>query len=277
MRKRDKLALTLPPLLLRAALGVTFLWAGLGKVVETFPASPQKAAILANLNAIPGPAGAVQQTPPTPDAEPLPEPDPASEPAVDEPAPQGGADAGPADSNSAFILVQQNSFAAEDFPETTDVKRVHFITLIIYNAAHPGFDEETGEPLKPFVPDALGSGQWPVILAWAAAATEILGGLLVLVGLLTRLGSLGLAFTMGTAIWLTILGPAIQSGDTFLGFLPNQPFFSDYWQHAMWLLLLLASSLAVMLSGSGALSIDRIVFSPQKSKPPRHEPDDDDE
>jgi len=52
MRLRDQVALTLPSLFLRLALGVTFLWAGTGKFMGTTTVTGDDAARLANLGII---------------------------------------------------------------------------------------------------------------------------------------------------------------------------------------------------------------------------------
>jgi len=49
MRCRDHVALTLPSLLLRLVLGITFLWAGAGKIIGTTTVEGDNAARLANL------------------------------------------------------------------------------------------------------------------------------------------------------------------------------------------------------------------------------------
>ena len=49
MRLRDSIALTLPSFLLRLVLGVTFIWAGTGKLIGTMQVSGDDAARLANL------------------------------------------------------------------------------------------------------------------------------------------------------------------------------------------------------------------------------------
>lgn len=78
MRTRDALGLTLAPLLLRLMLAITFLWAGLGKVMEQSTLPPEQAARLANIGG-PKPTRApvtsptTRPTDPTPKA-PLPDP-----------------------------------------------------------------------------------------------------------------------------------------------------------------------------------------------------------
>jgi len=53
MRLRDQVALTLPTLFLRIILGITFLWAGTGKLVGTYTITGNDAARLANIGIIP--------------------------------------------------------------------------------------------------------------------------------------------------------------------------------------------------------------------------------
>ncbi len=79
MRLRDSIALTLPSLLLRLVLGVTFLWAGTGKLIGTMQVSGDSAARLANLGIDLDP---IESSP----AAPIPDTQTDSEPAAD-PAP----------------------------------------------------------------------------------------------------------------------------------------------------------------------------------------------
>lgn len=53
MRLRDQVALTLPTLFLRIILGITFLWAGTGKLVGTYAVTGNDAARLANIGVMP--------------------------------------------------------------------------------------------------------------------------------------------------------------------------------------------------------------------------------
>ena len=86
----------------------------------------------------------------------------------------------------------------------------------------------------------------PAWLWWGAAAfSELLGSILVFLGLLTRLGAFLLACTMATAI-STVLWPA--------GFAVNK----GGYEYAM---ALLAMSLALMIAGGGMASIDRSLSS----------------
>jgi uncharacterized membrane protein YphA (DoxX/SURF4 family) len=66
MRVRDSIALTLPSLFLRLVLGVTFIWAGTGKLIGTMQVSGDAAARLANMGIDLDPI-APPQTPPAQD------------------------------------------------------------------------------------------------------------------------------------------------------------------------------------------------------------------
>jgi uncharacterized membrane protein YphA (DoxX/SURF4 family) len=102
-----------------------------------------------------------------------------------------------------------------------------------------------------------GWGKYSPYLAWLAAVTEFGGGILILVGFLSRIWGLGLAITMGTAIYLTTwtsyidTGPfaVAQGGDGYLLF-----------NHVFTQLGLGLLALGIFLTGPGPLSLDRLVF-----------------
>jgi uncharacterized membrane protein YphA (DoxX/SURF4 family) len=96
----------------------------------------------------------------------------------------------------------------------------------------------------------------------------LIGGLFVLVGLLTRVSALMLAATMIGAIWLTEVGPAIQAGKVVLGFIPDRDFFTiDVWKTLLWQLSLLMSAGALAMLGCGSLGLDRKFFPPPPPPP----------
>jgi uncharacterized membrane protein YphA (DoxX/SURF4 family) len=136
--------------------------------------------------------------------------------------------------------------------------------MALHAAAHPEpVTDDQGNTTTPMalVPDALGSPPWAVRLAWAAAITELAAGILLLVGLFSRLGGLAVAWVMGVAIWLTGIGPAIQGGDAFLGFLPQAGLYDmQAYKDFFFQLALLAMGLAIAFSGGGMLSLDRFIF-----------------
>ena len=131
------------------------------------------------------------------------------------------------------------------------------IALQIDKAARPDAGADGTTP-RPFWPQWAGEGTWPVVLAWAAAATELLAAVLLVFGFLTRLAGLALAGTMVVAAWLTQIGPALQSGDTVLGFLPSYPAFGMEWTTPLFQLTLFCAGLGLFFAGGGALSLDRL-------------------
>lgn len=88
MRLRDSIALTLPSLLLRLVLGLTFVWAGTGKLVGTMQVSGDDAARLANLGVD---LNSIQRAPAQTDAD----PDEPMDPLPDDPPADSSADQTP--------------------------------------------------------------------------------------------------------------------------------------------------------------------------------------
>lgn len=266
MNFRDKLALNVAPLTIRLALALTFVWAGASKIFHTDTVTGADAAALANLGIIAPPSsssGAPAANPPS-STPPAPAQDPSSAgatplPSGDTPDSSGGVTftlpTAPAATPAALRL-----HSAAEFPGNTAVSRRHTsITLTLFNAAQP---DSQGNQLWP---GALSS---PVVLrtlAWLAPLAEFGGGFLVLMGFLTRLSAISLAGTMMVAMLLTTIGPAIISPGAFLGFLP-QPRLSESgvwvgaWTPMLFQFTLLMASCALVLSGPGALSLDRLVF-----------------
>lgn len=88
---------------------------------------------------------------------------------------------------------------------------------------------------------------YPEILGWMAALTEFGGGILLLVGFLSRVWALGLVILMSVAIY-TVHGPN--------GFdLRNEvgPGFEYCFALGM-------MALSILLGGAGAISLDRLLF-----------------
>ena len=157
-----------------------------------------------------------------------------------------------------------NSTAPTEASPTTQ-KAYHAIAGLITHAANPGFDSN-GDELRPIWPAQLAQGHWPNTLALTASLSELIAGFLILIGLFTRFSSLVTLGIMAVAIWLTQIGPAIQTGDALLGFLPNRGAFDldaagmSVWFTLLWQFSLLCISAALMFLGAGTLSLDRLVF-----------------
>jgi uncharacterized membrane protein YphA (DoxX/SURF4 family) len=250
------------PIFLRLVLGVTFVWAGAGKIfVErefTGEAADQIAAWSRGTSTTTQGAPKVE----APNVE-KPSEKP-SEKSSD--GPQGsGADV---PSNAQIPPVNPPSAGAPD-PATSVVvqdvapvraRNLMGIALMIKNASVPvtRADGTTGIAL---VPAKAAEGQMPMYLAWAAAITELAAGVLVLIGLFTRLCALSLASVMAVAMWLTQIGPAVAAGGAVLGFLPpHAPFDIPAWQPLMWQFSLLGASLALLFTGAGFMSLDGMLF-----------------
>lgn len=223
---RQRVALTLSPLVLRVVLAATFLWAGATKFSTAQITDPQRRADLITAGIAPPPEGIA------------------------------AADVKPEmlDPNAA-----------------TSVTGIDLLRLTLHRAANPkpipaaASVEEGVEPAMrtpiPIWPAYLATPTASMILAWAVVATELLAAVLVLVGLLTRFAAIGLGATMLGALWLTAIGPAIQSGNAVLGFLPNHAWNNvEAWKGPFWNLALLAMAKALFLSGAGAFSLDAKLF-----------------
>lgn len=257
------LGLDLGPLVLRAVLGVTFLFMGWIKAQGTMDVSGAQAAALANIGVIvvkTAPAGV--QPAPAP-AAPLPSGGSSGALIPSPPAETTGgalvlAQAGTPGSPAAAATVSAPKFyTAADFPTPVTVARVWGLALSLMDAG--GGVDEQGKPRPKVWPGFLTGPLMSKYQAVAVTATELVGGLLLLLGLATRLAAAGVLGVMLGAIWLTQLGPAIMSGTAVYGVLPPYPVFDPRaWMPLLWQVSLAGSALAVLLMGSGALSVDRL-------------------
>ncbi len=271
----------LAPLLLRLAVGVLFLHAGWGKVLVKMEYQPEQLAVLANMgfggakDAALGGGGPVE-------ARPLDEAKPADDPADALPEPQsrtanGGhivlarqksapAEAAPAPT----MTITARVYRATDFEQPVKLLMLHNVGLALHDAAHP----EDGK--RALLPKAMVERPWGWSLSWAAALTEFVGGIFLIVGFLTRLSAFGIAVVMGMALWLTSIGPNLGASGAFLGILPAVGFMGEW---NMWLqqFTLFCAAMAIFLIGPGAVSIDGFVFGRRKRGGAAEEADEEDE
>ncbi|MBX3353394.1 MAG: DoxX family protein [Phycisphaeraceae bacterium] len=236
---RTCLSTNLTPLLLRLALGLTFLWAGWGKVMVRMDFAPEQLARLANMGVDRARVAAA-----TPGSA-LPDPGASREDAL----PHAG----------RVILAQGAApgrvYTPADFSGPAQLPGLYGLALFIQGSA-------TAD--KPTMPATLGRDAWPVRLAHAAAWTELIGGAFLLVGLFTPLAGFAIACVMGTALWMTQIGPAtVGGGPSTLWFLPPINNFAPGdagWSKFLWQLLLMFSALSLVFGGAGAVSVDRWIF-----------------
>ena len=110
----------------------------------------------------------------------------------------------------------------------------------------------------------------PLMSAWIASVVELVGGVFLLLGLLSRIWALGLAFAMGVAFALTSCPILMEVG----------PFGFDLAQfnRAAAQIGLGTLAIGILLSGPGAIAIDHGIFgSKRSSKDQDHESWDHDE
>lgn len=99
---------------------------------------------------------------------------------------------------------------------------------------------------------------YQVAQAWLAALTEFLGGILILVGFLSRLCGLGLAGVMAMAFYMT----SLDNLGTYFSMKDIGQFNMLFCQLGLFVL-----AFGVFLTGPGRLSVDRMLFG--RSPPPQ--------
>lgn len=295
MRFRHKLGLNATPFVLRIALGTVFIWAGSSKLLNSDPFPGELGARLAEMGIIPKPATAGVVTPIVPESTPEPQVDEPAKPPVQEPAkaPETPADRPDVDPNlpdpapgeqakpelSMVVVLAAAKAPAPSAPvgaaseadKPVKLKRLYGLVLLMDKSSKPNAQ---GYILWP---KFLSTPVWMERMAWAAALTEFIGGILILLGLLTRPAALGILCTMLTAMWLTQIGPSIGAAGSFLGFLPDPAMgdptkwnsTSSGWLVLLWQFTLACVSLGLVMSGAGRLSMDSLIFRSGDEEPPK--------
>ncbi|MBL8885387.1 MAG: hypothetical protein JNK16_01900, partial [Phycisphaerales bacterium] len=99
MTSREHMAVSIAPLFLRLALSITFIWAGLGKMLADMPVRGERAAVLANMD-----VGVVQRAAQRGNSPPAPAPTPV--PAKEQPKPSAKT---PASGPPALVVLAQST------------------------------------------------------------------------------------------------------------------------------------------------------------------------
>ncbi len=256
MLVRERMGLGVPPLLLRLTIAATFIWAGSGKFLAPMAVSPEEEATIQMIESGKTPADAA----PDPDAEEI--------DAIGEPVALG---------DGFQVILTQDGDANDDTAAAPDANAAPIDTvkkrtgqdrlaISIYSMARPNEDG------KALLPAFMGKGKWPIWIAFAVGMTELVGGILILIGLLTRFAAFMLAGIMVGAIWMTTIGPVMifnQPGwPSFLHILPAIDYSSpdqamqtfQAWQSWMFQFAMLMGSLSLVCLGAGPLSVDRFAF-----------------
>lgn len=211
-------ATVIVPLLARIILCAAFLTMGWNKLMYTHTFTGEDAATLIEL-------GVIHDAPAATPAAPVVSPASFQED-------QSADDSLPLPEPPAY-LVQTDPLTGE---QSVQAKRLHTVTLAVHKA---GFS-------------------YPIVLAWIATFTELIGGALLLVGLFSRVWGLGLAIAMGVAFYLTSYATLLKLGlfalaaDIESGY---AGFHSMYTQLALGVL-----ALGIFLTGPGPVSLDRLLF-----------------
>lgn len=178
------------------------------------------------------------------------EPQPTDVPPADAPAGEAEDDAGDADADQPPVMIEIPAEQSE--PVTDEAQPVesaqkyrglplHQIALMLHNNSIP-------------------NGK---ILAWIAALTEFVGGVLILIGLFSRVWGLGLAITMAVAFYLTSMQPYFATIDGPLKAAAGEDGFALF-NLVFCQLGLGVLALTVFLVGPGPLSLDRLIFRPRR-------------
>jgi len=218
----------LVPTLSRLVLAAAFISAGYHKLftVDTF--NSDEVAVLRNLG-----ASLTEIAPPSAEAAPA---SPSTK--STEPPPPTEAPPEPAAQTDTPSAERANDEAA---PRAMSARRVYRIALLCHAHEWP----------------------YPYWAAWTAGLTEFIGGILLLVGLLSRVWGLGLAIAMGSAIVLTTWKSAMPSIPIEVARgMDGMALFNTFFAQAALGVL----ALGIFLTGPGPLSLDRLITGRRSDK-----------
>lgn len=285
MRFRDCIALNLCPLLVRFTLAAIFIWFGIGKF-QTTTFRGEDVIALQNLGVIPATIQAT--TPPVPTdaapaggvAEEQPGDEAAAPPSDGEEVEQPSGDIGGGDDDQAIEPGDDDEGAgvvrdgaplheddteplAEDLAEAFDVDAGNQGNASVALSEEPTAEAKGLYHIAIWLKRDWPGHPYPKPMAWAAALTEVVGGTLLIVGLLSRVWGAGLSISMVYALYLKTILPLIAmagagGGGPWIMQFGNLGFGDQI--GTMFRLACLALALVVFLGGPGSLSMDRMIF-----------------
>lgn len=226
------------PTLSRLVLALVFVTAGYNKVFRTADYDAEQATILKNMGVTVTPAPAVTMADPSLNM------------------------AGVNDGDGASVMPV--AYRPPQNPPTTSPATTTTTTThpVITNSLAPGIYRA---PAMYQVGLMIHGQKWQIQpvhekwLTWAAAYTELIGGVMILVGLLSRFWGLGLSIVMCMAFYMTSLQPPMEVHrhirDFFTWCLDPMHGATLFVQLSMFVL-----AFGVVLTGPGPLSIDRLFF-----------------
>jgi len=128
--------------------------------------------------------------------------------------------------------------------------------------------DETGATRR-ILPRVLGIGSVPVVLAWSASLIQLVGGACVLLGVFTRPACVAIAVVIIGATWMTQIGPYAVGGAPggWLGFMPpiEDGLHPHGWKTVLWQWGLITNAAAIYLIGGGRFGV-RLKQAVQKNE-----------
>ena len=245
----------LVPLLARLALCVVFVPIGWNKIMTVQTYTGEQATAVRRL--IDGPIEDPAKTPPPPEAGATTPTESSSTATKDDPAEAAPAEAAPAAAtpDAATPAKATPEGATPDgaaavsaaAPEPISARGVYGLAAMLQSKGIPR----------------------PLMSAWIASAVEVVGGVFLLIGLLSRIWALGLATAMGFAFALTTWPTLAEVG----------PFGLELAQfnRAAAQIGLGTLAIGVILSGPGAIAIDHGIFGSKRKGKDQESWDEDEE
>lgn len=125
--------------------------------------------------------------------------------------------------------------------------RLALAMVLLYHGTQKAFGWFDGRGYQAVLEGWTARHGWPIWFAWLGIIGEVAGGLGLAAGLFTRVAAFGAACTMATAAYTHIKG-------------------GDPWTKVEVPLALALFSVAILVSGAGSLSLDKVFFGKRKKR-----------